>query len=261
KVGGERHAHSTEQRDREADVKARLVLFVVAAHVADGIHGGDDPQAAGEQGEQDAQRFAVQGKREAWQHRDQRGLDDLSFEHCEQDAQGHRKQRGRRHQRDGFPQIRPASCQHDQHGADKRHQQGELECGRCGHEVAPIKSVAAYSAIPVVSRVSMPSQMLAMTSAHIGTSIDSGASHFSSVSACWKYATSTTRQMYTTAISEPTTTTRTTGHQPSSIAARMRYHLLTRPTVRGTPIRLRPPATKAAMVSGMRRPSPRMSLR
>ena len=56
---------------------------------------------------------------------------------------------------------------------------------------------------------------------------------------------------------EVTSTSAATGHIPCSSAPSTRYHLLTNPTVSGTPIRLRPPAVKAAMVQGIFRPRPR----
>ena len=62
--------------------------------------------------------------------------------------------------------------------------------------------------------------------------------------------------MYMSAINDPIITTAATGHWPCSRAACTRYHLLTKPTVRGTPIRLRPPPTNAAIVHGITLPRP-----
>jgi hypothetical protein len=59
-----------------------------------------------------------------------------------------------------------------------------------------------------------------------------------------------------TASSEPTSTAAASSQASCSIAAWTRYHLLMKPAVSGTPIRLSPPRTKENMVSGMRRPSP-----
>ena len=44
-------------------------------------------------------------------------------------------------------------------------------------------------------------------------------------------------------------------------SALISVHLLTKPTVRGTPIRLKPAMTKANMVSGICRPMPARSSR
>jgi hypothetical protein len=43
-VSGERNTHRRRERYGEHHVEARLVLFVVAAHVADRVQGIDDPQ-------------------------------------------------------------------------------------------------------------------------------------------------------------------------------------------------------------------------
>ena len=53
-------------------------------------------------------------------------------------------------------------------------------------------------------------------------------------------------------------TSTATGHQPFSSAPTIRYHLLTKPAVSGTPIRLKPPITNAPMVQGIARPTPAM---
>ena len=58
--------------------------------------------------------------------------------------------------------------------------------------------------------------------------------------------------------SELSSTSTATSHQPVSSAAWISTHLLTKPTVSGTPMRLSPPTTNAPMVHGMRRPSPAM---
>ena len=58
------------------------------------------------------------------------------------------------------------------------------------------------------------------------------------------------------ASSDVATTAAASGHQPCSSAASRRYHLLMKPTVKGTPMRLIAPNTNAAMVQGMRRPMP-----
>ena len=46
------------------------------------------------------------------------------------------------------------------------------------------------------------------------------------------------------------------GHQPFSISPSTKYHLLTKPTVNGTPIRLRPETKNAEVLRGIILPSP-----
>ena len=50
--------------------------------------------------------------------------------------------------------------------------------------------------------------------------------------------------------------TAATGHQPFSMAPSTRNHLLTKPAVSGTPMRLNPAITNAAIVNGIRLPRP-----
>ena len=59
-VGRQRDAHGRRDGDGEGDIETGLVVLVVGAHVADGIHRGDRPQEAGHQGEQHAQRLRRQ---------------------------------------------------------------------------------------------------------------------------------------------------------------------------------------------------------
>ena len=75
-----------------------------------------------------------------------------------------------------------------------------------------------------------------------------------------KYMLSTMRQKYTAVRIELSSTTGTTNHAPASSAPVAMYHLLTNPTVRGTPIMDRAATVKAAMVSGILRPMPLRSL-
>ena len=56
-----------------------------------------------------------------------------------------------------------------------------------------------------------------------------------------------------------TTISAASGQSPASSAPCTRSHFETKPAVPGTPTSPRPASTKAAMVSGMVRPSPAMS--
>ncbi len=67
----ERDAHDRGDGEGEAGEEARVMALVVAAHVADAVEVRQDPQAAGDDREQQAQRFDVERQVEARHHREQ----------------------------------------------------------------------------------------------------------------------------------------------------------------------------------------------
>ena len=158
-VAGERDAHRRRQREREADVKARLVHFAVAAHVADRVQRVDDPQARRDQREQHAQRLDLQGDGQARQHRGQGHARPRALHHRRQ-QRGHAQQQGCScGQRDAFAQVRPARGRSDERGAERRHgkrrDDGVLRC-RHHQRAAPINAAAACAAGTALNDVSRP---------------------------------------------------------------------------------------------------------
>ena len=145
-VIGEGHTECGGNGDGEAHVEPRLVLFVVAAHVTDGVHGIHDPQRGCQCREQHPQRFYREGDRQA--------TEDLSNHHARTTAvHNARRQRPhgqcqyrRRDQRDGFAKVRPAPGQGDTHCTQQRPQQRKQNGVLRTHCRPPSNSVADISA-------------------------------------------------------------------------------------------------------------------
>ncbi len=179
-VAGEGDAHGRGQREREEGVEAGLVGLVMAAHVADRIDRGQDPEQARDQREADAQRLGGEGEAEARQHLDQTHLRPLARDHRRQHEQHQREQAGRGDQRHGLAQVGPGAGQPDQQRADHRRRQRQQHRGAGAHDAGPISARAAASARPMVQLELTPNTMQAPARNTSGSSIPSGASRTAS---------------------------------------------------------------------------------
>ena len=70
-VAAEGHGEGGGNGHGKADEEAGLVGLVMAAHVADGVQAGDDPEPRGDERKQHAQRFDSEGEGDAWEELDQ----------------------------------------------------------------------------------------------------------------------------------------------------------------------------------------------
>ncbi len=155
-VGGQRDAHGAGDGDGEADVEARLVLLVVAAHVADRVERGDDPQQARHQREQHAEGLHLERDGQPGQGLDQHQRRAPPRLEVGEHRQHGEQQPGGAGQGDALAKVRPAAGRGNRQRAHGRDQQRQREGERAAHGTAPMRITAARRATSTVRSVSMP---------------------------------------------------------------------------------------------------------
>ena len=178
-VARERDPHGAGQRHREEGVEAGLVVLVVAAHVADGVERGRDPQQAGGPGEGGAQRLGGERQAEAREHLHQRYLGALAGDHGRQHHQHQREERHRRDQGHALAQVRPRPGEPDEKRPHRGHDQRQNHRRLGPHGASPMRDSAVASARSMVQLASTPKTTQAAARITSGTSMASGASRTS----------------------------------------------------------------------------------
>ena len=255
-VGGEGDADRRGERQREADVEARLVRLAVAAHVADRVQRVDDPQPGGDQREQHAQRLDLERERQARQQLERARRRAARRPARSAAATARRNSSRRRGERHRLAQVRSAVRSDDQQRArpaERRARPGSAASALI--VIPPSSASAARAAAPTGSGCRGRSRRPPPPAAQAGTS--SAERRFAQSPAPRRRRRAEVRDLDEAPhVGHREQRTRhrqrtraTTG--PVSSAASTRYHLLTNPAVPGTPIRLKPPTTMPAQVSGM----------
>ena len=127
------------------DVETGLARFVVAAHVADRINRGDEPQQTGQQGEYQPQGLEVERDRQPRQGLDQGQPDLESIDDRADQLGGQSEQRGGRDQGDAFAHIGPTPGQGDQHGTKQGYGDQQDDQKAWAHGCAPSRTSSTMS--------------------------------------------------------------------------------------------------------------------
>ena len=178
-VAGEGHAHHGRDREGEEDVEAGLVLLVVSPHVADGVHGRDDPEEGRDQREEDAQRLGLQGDPDPGEGLGQYQLGARAAAYGAMNLQHDCEEGPGSDQARSLARVGVPSQQRDEPGAGDRHRHGKQQLRR--HDPIPAISVsAACRATSAARAASMPKYRLRAASAQVGPRSVQGASPVSS---------------------------------------------------------------------------------
>ena len=157
-VARHRDAHRAAEGDGEADVEARLVALAVPAHVADGVERVDDPQAAGDHGEQGAERLQLERKGEARNRFTDVQLRPRAGGDQQRQLDDDGEQRNRAGDRDAFAQVRKLAEGRNTGGNDQRQADGggDQEFGRHLYASSPSAATAPSRARLIGKVASMP---------------------------------------------------------------------------------------------------------
>ncbi len=155
-VAGQRNALGGKDGAGKAHEKAGLVLFVVAAHVTDGIQRTDDPQSGSDERKERAQRLDDELEGHARQHFGEHQLGSRAAHHVAHQRQHLSEQGHRNGECDAFTHIgRTATQGHQQHPEERRGENaGQLHGG--AHCPAPSIDSAARRAMAPLQLASSP---------------------------------------------------------------------------------------------------------
>ena len=185
-VAGERDADGRCDGDREEGVESRLVDLAMTSHVADGVDRRDNPQAAGEKGEHQAERFGGKPDRKARKRFGQNHGACLACVQGEGDRSDGCEQDDACRQTHELAQVGQMSRERDTDDGNKRDRNGG------GHERARVRGPdhgmtprprAALSASPIVRSVATPKTTHIAVRISVGTRSIGGASSGPSTSA------------------------------------------------------------------------------
>ena len=258
----------------EAGVEAGLVLLVVGAHVADRVARGDDPQARGDQREEQPQRLELEGQRpgpgrtsNSSQPRPAAG-EHAGTASAPTTQEQRAADRPASRPRAGWAGGRAATVSS---AAAQRQRQRQRRCAVGGRSRRRLP--AALSA----ARRAMPARTRSWTArrrawppirTQVGTSMRSGASPTGAAPSGGGPEVGHLDHAPDVDQRQQRADQHQRRHRPAArppARARIRYHLLMKPAVSGTPIRPSPPSTQAdhgpAASAGRARAGPSISHR